>query len=159
MPTIDELLREHVTLDIECLDRLYLNGYLPTLQSSGQLVTFLTQHRGQPIPSPVLLQQMTDTFVRAVRAFATAQQVPIVHFEHGVRKDDVAAEHRARFAGTEGVVFIGVAQEKAQAFKASKQTAGTAVNFQYSRQAVYVNYYYFYVLDEDFGPALIKLCS
>jgi hypothetical protein len=159
MPTIDELLREHVTLDIECLDRLYLNGYLPTLQSSGQLVTFLTQHRGQPIPSPVLLQQMTETFVGAVRAFAAAQQVPLVHFEPGVRKDDVAAEYRARFAGTEGVVFIGVAQEKAQAFKASKQTAGTAVNFQYSRQAVYVNYYYFYLLDDDFGPAFIKVCS
>jgi len=159
MPTIEELLREHVTLDIECLDRLYLNGYLPTLQSSGQLVTFLTQHRGQPIPSPVLLQQMTETFVGAVRAFAAAHQLPLLHFEPGVRKEEVAAAHRARFTGTDGVVFIGVAQEKAHAFKASKCATGPAVNFQYSRQAVYVNYYYFYLLDDDFGPAFIKMCS
>jgi hypothetical protein len=159
MPTIEELLREHVTLDIECLDRLYLNGYLPTLQSSGQLVTFLTQHRSQPIPSPVLLQQMTETFVGAVRAFAAAHQVPLLHFEPGVRKEVVAAEHRARFTGTDGVVFIGVAQEKAHAFKASKCATGPAVNFQYSRQSVYVNYYYFYLLDDDFGPAFIKICS
>lgn len=159
MPTIDELLREPVPWDIACLDRLSLNGYLPLLQSSGQLVTFLTQHCGQPIPSPVLLQQMSATCVRAVRAFAAAQPVPLVPFEHGVRKDDVAAAHRARCAGTDGVVFIGVAQANAQAFKASKQTAGTAVNFQSSRQAVYVNYYYCYVLDEDFGPAFIKSCS
>ena len=46
MVTIGELMRDQVTLEIECLDRLYLNGYVPTLQTSGQLVTFLTQHRG-----------------------------------------------------------------------------------------------------------------
>jgi len=159
MPTIDELLREHVTLDIECLDRLYLNGYVPTLQMSGQLVTFLTQHRGQPIPSPTLLQKMSDSFVQATRAFAVAEQVPIIHFEHGARKEDVAAPYRAQFTGTEGVVFIGIAQEKAHAFRASKRTDGTAVDFQYSRQSVYVNYYYFYLQDEDFGPAFIKVCT
>ena len=159
MPTIDELLREHVTLDVECLDRLYLNGYVPTLQSSGQLVTFLTQHRGRPIPSPTLLQQMTEGFVQATRAFAAARQIPVVPFERGARKEAVAAEQRARFAGSEGVVFIGVAQEKAHAFRASKRTDGPMVGFQYSRQPVYVNYYYFYLLDDDFGPAFIKICG
>ena len=59
MVTISELMRDQVTLEIECLDRLYLNGYVPTLQTSGQVVTFLTQQRGQAIPSPVLLQQMS----------------------------------------------------------------------------------------------------
>ena len=159
MPTIDELLREHVTLEVECLDRLYLNGYVPTLQTSGQLVTFLTQHRGQPIPSPTLLQKMSEAFVQATRAFAAAQQIPLLHFERGARKDDVAAAQRAQFAGTEGVVFIGVAQERAHAFRASKRVDGPLVGFQYSRQPVYVNYYYFYLLDEDFGPAFIKVCS
>src|ERR671932_484272 len=124
MVTIDELLREHVTLEVECLDRLYLNGYVPTLQMSGQLVTFLTQHRGHPIPSPALLQQMGEAFVQAVRAFATAQHIPILHFEPGVRKDDVAAERRAQFTASDGVVFIGIAQEKAYAFRASKRTDG-----------------------------------
>lgn len=159
MPTIEELLREHVTLDIECLDRLYLNGYLPTLQSSGQLVTFLTQHRGRPIPSPTLLQQMTEAFGHATRAYAAVQQIPIVHFARGARKEDVAAEHRARLASAEGVVIIGIAQEKAHAFKASKRSDGPMVGFQYSRQSVYVNYYSFYLLDDDFGPAFIKVCT
>jgi hypothetical protein len=159
MATIDELLREHVTLEIECLDRLYLNGYVPTLQMSGQLVTFLTQHRGQPIPSPALLQRMGDAFVQATRDFAAAQQIPLLHFERGVRKDDVAAEQRAQFARAEGVVFVGVAQEKAHAFRASKRVDGPRVGFQYSRQPVHVNHYYFYLQDEDFGPAFIKICS
>jgi hypothetical protein len=159
MPTIDDLLREHVTLEVECLDRLYLNGYVPTLQMSGQLVTFLTQHRGHPIPSPTLLQKMSDAFVQATRAFAAAGQIPILHFERGARKEAVAAEQRARFAGAEGVVFIGVAQEKAHAFRASKRMDGPLVGFQYSRQPVHVNYYYFYLLDADFGPAFIKVCT
>src|SRR5215210_5007588 len=159
MVTINELMRDQVTLEIECLDRLYLNGYVPTLQTSGQLVTFLTQHRGQAIPSPVLLQQMSEAFVGAVHTLAATQHIPIIHFEHGVRKDDVAAEQRAHFTGTEGVVFIGIAQEKAHAFRASKRTNGQVVDFQYARQSVYVNYYYFYLQDADFGPAFIKVCS
>ena len=122
-------------------------------------MTFLTQHRGQAIPSPTLLQKMTDAFVQATRAFAAAQPIPLLHFERGVRKEAVAAEQRARFTGTDGVVFIGVAQEKAHAFRASKRTDGPLVGFQYSRQPVYVNYYYFYLLDDDFGPAFIKVCS
>ena len=50
--TAAELLDGQVVLDIECLDRIYLNAYVPILQSSGQVVAFMTQHLGLPIPSP-----------------------------------------------------------------------------------------------------------
>ena len=50
--TVNEVLGGHVRLDIECLDRVYLNAYVPILQSSGQVVAFMTQHLGLPIPSP-----------------------------------------------------------------------------------------------------------
>lgn len=159
MTTINDLLRQHVTLDVECLDRLYLNGYVPTLQMPGQLVTFLTAHRGNTIPSPVLLQRMSEDFVRAVRGYAEENQIPLIHFERGARKDDVAATYRQSFTASEGVVFIGIAQEKAQAFKANKRAEGKKVGFDYSRQPVFVNYYYFYLQDPDFGPAFIKICS
>jgi len=159
MTTIPDLLREHVTLDIECLDRIYLNGYVPNLQVGGQLVAFLVKHRGYPIPSPALLQKMGEAFVAGVRALAEAEKIPIIRFERGVRKDDVAAEQRKAFTRSEGVVFIGVAQEKAQALKASKRTEGNKVGFDYSRQSVCVNHYYFYIQDEDFGPSFIKVCS
>ena len=158
-PTMAELLDGHVTLTVECLDRLYLNGYVPTLQTSGYLVTFLTKQRGATIPSPALLEQMTTQFVREVRAFAAREGVPLVHFKPGERKDDVAAVQRQTFTKPEGVVFIGIAQEKAQAFKAKKRVQGNAVGFDYSRQPVYVNYYYFYLQDADFGPAFLKVCS
>src|SRR5438093_992131 len=66
---------------------------------------------------------------------------------------------KLRLKPASGVVFIGIAQEKAQAFKAKKRVQDHVVGFDYSRQPVYVNYYYFYLQDEDFGPAFIKVCS
>ena len=56
--TAGELLDGHSVLDIECLDRIYLNAYVPTLQSSGQVVAFMTQHLGMPIPSPALMEKI-----------------------------------------------------------------------------------------------------
>jgi hypothetical protein len=157
-PNIETIIRDRVTLTIDCLDRLYLNGYVPRLQTSGQLCWFLQEHLGNPIPSPALLRPLHDRFVRAVTTFAAAGQIPLVHFERGQRKDDVAAEHRARFTGGQGVVFIGVAQERASAFKARKLTGSArGVLFEFSRQSVAVNHYYFYLQDREWGPAFVKV--
>jgi hypothetical protein len=62
--TTADVLDGHVSLDIECLDRIYLNGYVPNLQVSGQVVQFLA-HCGFPIPSPVVLSRIGDSFRRA----------------------------------------------------------------------------------------------
>lgn len=157
MPTIPELLHDHVSLDIECVDRVYLNGYVPRLQTSGALTYFLTQHRGEMIASPVVLGQMTQTFAAEVEAFAQRHQIPIVRFQAGQRKDDIAATYRRKFSAPEGVVFIGVAQEKQSGFKAHKEKRGRRVSFQYSRQSVCVKVYYFYLHDAEFGPGFIKV--
>jgi hypothetical protein len=157
MMTIPDLLREHVSLDIESVDRVYLNGYVPTLQSSGGLVYFLEHHRGQMIASPVLLGEITQTFAAELEAFAKRDQVPMVRFSKGQRKDDVAASYRRKFHAAEGVVFIGVAQEKMTGFKARKETLGKHVRFQFSQQPVFVRTYYVYLQDAEFGPAFIKI--
>jgi len=159
MPNINDLLRDHVTLEVECLDRIYLNGYVPLMQLSGQLVSFLVAHRKQKIPSPVLLQQMTQKFVQDVKQYADENDIPIIPFERGQRKDTIAAEMRRRYPVRDGVVFIGIAQEKASAFKGRKKKQKGYVGFDYSRQPVFVNHYYFYINDEEFGPVFIKICS
>jgi hypothetical protein len=157
-PNIETIIRDRVTLTVDCIDRLYLNGYVPRLQTSGQLVGFLRDHLGNPIPSPALLRPVHDRFVRDVGTFADAGQIPVVHFERGQRKDDIAAEHRTRFTKAEGVVFIGVAQERASAFKARKLTGNErGVLFEFSRQSVAVNHYYFYIQDREWGPGFVKV--
>ncbi len=155
---IASILQDEVSLSIRCLDRPYVNGYVPTLQTAGQLVWFLREHLGNPIPSPALFPPLHDRFVRAVQTFAQAQAVPLVHFARGQRKDDLAAEYRAAFSAAEGVVFIGVAQEKMSSFKAQKGVGPQGgVQFAFSRQPVAVNHYYFYVQDREWGPACVKV--
>jgi len=142
------------------IDRIYLNGYIPSLQTGGNLVTFLTKHKDQPIPSPALLGKISEEFRTSVKQFATENSIPIIEFKRGQRKDEIALERRREFTADEGVVFIGVAQEKASAFKASKKkTEGGFINFHWNRQSVAVNHYYYYLEDREFGPAFIKVCS
>src|SRR5204862_6181697 len=101
----------------------------------GSVCVYLGEYRGNPIPAPALRLPLHDRFVRDVTAFAEAGKIPVVHFERGQRKDDIAAEQRARFTKAEGVVFIGVAQERASAFKARKLTGSEkGVLFEFSRQ-------------------------
>ena len=157
MLTIPELLKEHVSLDVECVDRVYLNGYIPTLQFSGGLVYFLEHHRGQPIASPALLGEITRTFAAQVEAWAKREGIPVIHFEKGQRKDEVAARYRQKFTKSEGIVFIGVAQEKMTSWKARKEAHEKVVRFQFSMQSVFVRSYYFYLQDREFGPAFIKI--
>ncbi len=158
MPNVHELIRDHVTLSIRCLDRLYLHAYMPKLQTSGGLCYFLRDHRGHPIPSPALFTPMHDRLIAAIKTYAATQDVPLITFERGQRKDDVVAEHRARRPRPDGVVVIGVAQEKMRAFKAQKRSGPQGgVTFDFSRQAVAVNHYYFYVQDPEWGPAFLKL--
>lgn len=157
-PNVATILRDHVSLSTSCIDRLYLNGYVPKLQSSGQLCAFLEDHLGNRIASPAAIRPIHDRFVQAVAAFASQQWVPVVPFERGQRKDDVAARYRARFAAAEGVVFIGVAQERQFSFKSTKQLVPPRmVRFSFSRQSVAVKQYYFYLQDAEWGPAFIKI--
>jgi hypothetical protein len=52
-PNVHTLIKDHVNLSVSCVDRIYVNGYVPTLQTSGQLCYFLRDHRGNPVPRAV----------------------------------------------------------------------------------------------------------
>lgn len=159
MLTIDEVLSGKITLDIECVDRVYLNGYVKYLQMPGGVVNFIREVIGWPIPSPKILYEMTTQFRDAVESFASEHGLDIVTFGKGDNKNVIAQEHLTHFEGQSGVVLVGKAQEKALAFKGRRADQGTKVWFNYSRQSVYVTHYYFYILDEEFGLFFIKVCT
>jgi hypothetical protein len=159
MPTVAEVLDGRIDLDIECVDRVLLNGYVKHLQMPGGVVNFIREQKGWPIPSPAMLGKMSEGFRAAVERFAAAQGLEIVDFAKGASKEACAAAARSRFVGTSGVVLIGKAQEKASAFHGRRNDQGSKVWFTYSRRTVQVTHYYFYVLDEDFGLAFIKVCT
>jgi len=152
MATIPELLDGHVTLEVECLDRLYLNGYIGKLATGTGLVFFMREQLDKPVPSPVVLGQISEKFREAVKALAEREGIPVYQFQHKEKKDDLANEFRRQRPARDAIVFIGVAQEKAQAFNGRKING----QFQFDRdKTVYVNHYYFYIDDEDFGPLFV----
>lgn len=160
MPTLTEILEGHVTLDVESVDRLYLNGYIPSLATPGGLTVFMREHLNKPIPSPAVLGQVTSRFRERVKAFAADHEIPLISFERGERKDDRANQMRRQRGVRGDVVFIGVAQEKAKTYSGRKVPQKGPNWFEYTRdKTVCVNHYYFYVDDEEFGPAFVKVCS
>jgi hypothetical protein len=158
--SVASLLQDHVTLEVECVDRMYLNVYIPKLQSDVDVCNFFRRHRGKPLASSALMAPISEAFIRALDKFAARHNVPVVHFKKGQRKDDIAKEHLARFTGDEGVLFIGKAQEKARVFRTERRWTkdGTPYPFIVSSSAM-VNYYYFYCVDLDFGPFFVKFCT
>src|SRR4029450_3154903 len=99
-----------VGLDLECLDRIYLNGYAPTLQTSGQVASFLTAHLGNPIPSPALFEKIGTRFRADVRDYAAQVGAAWIVFRKGDRQIDVVRPllEKAARTGRSQVVAIGV---------------------------------------------------
>src|SRR4051812_24253011 len=136
-PNIADIIRHHVSLEVRCIDRVYLHAYMPKLQTSGGLCYFLHDYLGHRVPSPALLKPRHDRFVAAIHRFADERHVPLVPFERGESKDAFVAPYRARFTAREGVVLIGVAQEKMRSFKAHQRRGrGHTPVFDFSRQSV-----------------------
>lgn len=160
--TAAELIDGHVALEVESLDRIYLNGYVPNLQVSGQVVSFLTAHLGNPIPSPALLAPIGNRFRKAVQVFAADHDIPVIKFSKRDRKIDVVRPllDQAERAGRVGVVAVGVAQEFQNVFTASTtKTASGAVQCSFYKADRRVTCFYFYLFDDEFGPCFIKICS
>src|SRR5208283_3063643 len=65
--TAADMVAGHVTLDVSCPDRLYLNGYVAKLQTPGGVVYFFHDHRGKPIASPALFEPIGEKFRRDIR--------------------------------------------------------------------------------------------
>jgi len=159
--TVGEILENRVTLDVEGIDRMYLNLYQPMLQTGGGVASFFKAHRGAKVASTVLMAPMTHAFVRAIEKFAKKEQIDLIPLPKGERKDDIAQQYLKGFKGNEGVLFIGKAQEKYSAFRMVKKISEhTGAPYPWlMRSSVMCNQYYFYLLDEDFGPMFIKFGS
>jgi hypothetical protein len=157
--TISSLLADHVTLRVRSVDRFFLAGHVPALQCDGQLVRFLLDRVAGNIPSPAILGRIGRGYVEAVDRFARDHEIPVVRFVKGARKEDVARPllRAAERDGRRGVVLIGVAQEKAYAWRGWREGGNDEhPHLEFARQAIYVNHYYFYIYDRDWGPAFIK---
>jgi hypothetical protein len=159
--TVSDVLKDHVVLEVECIDRMYLNVYVPQLQWARGVASFLRYHRGYTFASSAVMAPISKAFVRSIEEFVEEHDLPMISFEKGQRKDDMAQDHLSRFPHDEGVIFVGKAQEKAPVFRTEKRRdPQTGMTYPWIvRSTAMVNHYYFYCLDEDFGPFFLKFCS
>jgi hypothetical protein len=161
--SVADVLAEHVCFEVECIDRMFCNVYVPRLQYAAGLVGYLHHQLGLPIASTAPLGQITDRFTREVRGFARRYRIPWVDFVKAQRKDDVMHEQLELFeaAGqTEGVVFVGRAQERTNLFRTEKRRHADGHSYPWIVKSTgMVNHFYFYCLDTDFGPFFVKFCS
>ena len=156
---VAEILSNHVTFELEAIDRMYLNAYVPSLQTGGGFAFFVKNQLGARVPSTMLVAPMSQHFVEAIERFVATEGIDLVTFEKGQRKDDVAQQYLATFEGEEGVLFVGKAQEKASVFRTEKRRDARGVYPWIIRSTAMVNHYYVYLVDKDFGPLFIKFCS
>jgi hypothetical protein len=155
-----DVLADHVLFEVECIDRMYLNVYVPGLQRELGIVGYLHNRLGLKIASTAPLAAMSDAFITSIRAFARDNDVPIVDFVRGQRKDDVMHEYLAGHDGGEGVLFIGRAQEKNRVFRTEKRHGPDGRPYPWIIKSTgVINQWYFYCVDDDFGPFFLKFCS
>ena len=159
--SVAEVLKEHVTLKVKGIDRMYLNVYQPRLQTDRGVAAFFRFHRGATFASSALMDPISKSFIAAVDCFVRREQIPLITFTKGQRKDDIAQEYRSRFIGTEGIVVVGKAQEKTPVFRTEKRrNLQTGQKYPWIvRTTAMVNHYYFYCIDENFGPFFLKFCT
>jgi hypothetical protein len=161
--TAADVVAGHVTLDVSCLDRVYLNGYVAKLQTPGGVVYFFRDHRGKPIVSPALFEPIGEKFRKDIRDWAQANGIPVIRFTAGQRKAEVMAPYleAAAVAGRSQVVAVGCAQEFQLVWTARKRDTdpGGCPQFSFTKEQRRVSVFYIYIFDKRMGPGFIKICT
>jgi hypothetical protein len=159
--SVADVLDEHVLFEVESIDRMYLNVWQPRLAYGGGVQGFFVAHRGYHYASTALMDPMTKAFVADIQGFVTARGLELVHFAKGQRKDDLAQEFLARFTEPEGVLFVGRGQEKAGVWRTQRRyNRATGGSYAWLvRSSAFINFFYFYCVDADFGPFFLKFST
>ena len=161
--TAAEMVAGHVTLDISCLDRVYLNGYVAKLQTPGGVIYFFHHHRGKPIVSPALFEPIGEKFRKDIKDWAQANGIPLITFKAGERKADVMAPYldAAAATGRSQVAAVGCAQEFQLVWTARKRDTdpGACPQFSFTKEQRRVSVFYVYIWDSKMGSGFIKICT
>lgn len=159
--SVADVLDDHTVFEVESIDRMYLNVWQPRLAYGGGVQGFFVGHRGYHYASTALMDPMTKAFVADIHGFVAARGLDLVHFGKGQRKDELTQQYLARFTDCEGVLYVGRAQEKAGVWRTQRRhnpvTGGSYAWLV--RSTAFINFFYFYCVDADFGPFFIKFST
>ncbi len=155
------LLRDHTTLTCRSVDRIFLEGYVPLMQTAGGAARYLLYQRGVPMPSSAAFGKIGEQYVADIRRWAKEEGVPEFQFQKGESKERCARpliDEAAREGGEGRVVLLGTAQERASVWRSwrVKDFPNGRPQMAWGRQAAFINHFYYYLWDPDWGPAFWK---
>jgi hypothetical protein len=87
--SVADVLADHVTFEVESIDRMYLNVWVPRLAYGGGVSSFFVGHRGHYYASTALMDPMTKAFVADIHGFVAARGLELVHFAKSLLVNDV----------------------------------------------------------------------
>ncbi len=160
MGAVASLLADHVSFRVSSVDRIGLAGYIPGLAYEGGVLRFLIS-RGYPIPAPAGLAHNHKCLVAEFNHLVEDNDIPVLRFPRRAKKEDLARPYqdRARAEGRTGIVLVGKAQERLDAWVGYTHNPNAShPHYSYSRQSKVPDHWYFYLFDDDWGPVLVRLC-
>jgi hypothetical protein len=138
-----------------CFDRILFNVFVPAWQCAAVLVGLLTQRRGVQAISKAYLRSVSEEYHRFVQALAERQRIPIERPPKGVRRDEWVAPFYRRLHGQPGIAVILKCREAARIAVSYPTRSGGHHIELYPR---FVQQYYFYIQDAEFGRLFIRMC-
>jgi hypothetical protein len=159
--SVADVLNDHVVFQVECIDRMYLNVWVPRLAYGGGVAGFFVGHRGHAYASTALMDPMAKAFVADIHGFVSSRGLELVHFAKGQRKDEITQQVLAKFGDEEGVLYVGRAQEKSGVWRTQRRhNRATGGSYAWLvRSTAFINFFYFYCVDADFGPFFVKFST
>ena len=159
--SVADVLDDHAVFEVESIDRMYLNVWQPRLAYGGGVQGFFVGHRGYHYASTALMDPMTKAFVADIHGFVAARGLELVQLREGSAQGRPRAEFLAGFTDDEGVLFVGRAQEKAGVWRTQRRyNPATGGSYAWLvRSSAFINFFYFYCVDADFGPFFLKFST
>ena len=132
--------------EVTPIDRIFLQAYVPNLQTVGLVCRFLRWQRNFRIPSSAAFGKIGEQYTKAIDLFAAQRNIPRLQFQKGQDKEELARPYleAAARAGQDRVVLIGTAQERASVWRSwprKGQEGAVHPHMDWGRQMAYPNHF------------------
>jgi len=147
-----------LTGSYDCMDRIVLNAYYPLGHNPGGFRTWWRRWHddGDETLDNAHLMRLAGRFARRVKAWGSANDVPVVFCKAGERKHRLAEDYLAEHTVGVGVFLVLVARAPATVWKVNRSPkSGLITNLEKTRQLV--NHYSFHIMDPTWGHLTIKM--
>jgi hypothetical protein len=147
-----------LTGSYDCVDRIVLNAYFPLGHNPGGFRTWWRRLHGgcDDELDNTHLMRFAGRFARRLKAWASANGVPVIYCKAGERKHLIAGEYLATHEVGTGVFLVLAAKAPASVWEV-RRSESTGVIGNIAKKTTYVNHYSFHIMDPRWGHVTIKM--